>query len=149
MSPFHRLEHTYDPQDQDQDRLEQGSHQYPDHTHKNRLQHSYREQYNPADVMESGSVGNGRVEPGRQDSSLEPALPQILEHSYHELSENDQGRFEPYAFRLEHSYQMEVEDGKLQGGMFNKLSHSFNPDEVDAEDLKGCPIKKNIEVTLN
>jgi hypothetical protein len=139
MSPFHRLEHTYDPQDQDQDRLEQGSHQNPDRTHKNRLQHSYREQHNLSDVMESGSVDHGRVEPGRQDTSLEPALPQRLEHSFQELSENDQGRFEPYASRLEHSYEMEVEDGELKGGIFTKLSHSFNPDEVDAEDLKGCP----------
>jgi hypothetical protein len=84
--------------------------------------------------MESGSVDQGRV-----DISLEPALPQRPEHSYQELSENDQGRFEPYASRLEHSYQMEVGDGDLQGGMFTKLSHSFNPDEVDAENLKGCP----------
>jgi hypothetical protein len=139
MSPFHRLEHTYDPQDQDRDRLEPGSHQNPDRTHKNRLQHSYKEQYNSAEVIESGSVGNGRVEPERQDASMEPVLPQRLEHTYQGLSENDQGRFEPYASRLEHSYQMEVGDGELKDGMFTKLSHSFNPDEVDAEDLKGCP----------
>jgi hypothetical protein len=141
MSPFHRLEHNYDPQDQDQDRLEQGSHQNPDRTHKNRLQHSYWEQYNLTDVMESGPVDNGRVEPGRQAISLEPALPQRLEHSYQELGENYQGRFEPYASRLEHSYQMEVGDGELKGGILTtrKLSHSFNPDEVDAEDPKGCP----------
>jgi hypothetical protein len=94
--------------------------------------------------MESGSVDNGRVEPGRQDTSLDPALPQRLEHSFQELSENDQGRFEPYTSRLKHSYQMEVGDGgDLQGGMFTKLSHSFNPDEVDAEDSKGCPIKRH------
>ncbi len=89
--------------------------------------------------MESGSVDHGRVEPGRQDTSLDPALPQRLEHSYQVFSENDQGRFEPYASRLEHSYQMEEGDGELKGGIFTKLSHSFNPDEADAEDLKGCP----------
>jgi hypothetical protein len=147
MSPFHRLEHTYDPQDQDHASLEPGSDQNLDHTQKNRLQHSYREQHNLSDVMESGSVDHGRVEPGRQDTSLEPAIPQKLEHSYQELSENDQGRFEPYVSRLKHIYQMEVGDDELKGGMFTKLSHSFNPDEVDAEDLKGCPIK-NIEVTF-
>jgi hypothetical protein len=87
--------------------------------------------------MESGPVDNGRVEPGRQDASMEPVLPQRLEHK--ELIEYDQGRFEPYAFRLKHSYQMEVGDGELKGGIFTKLSHSFNPDEVDAEDFKGCP----------
>jgi hypothetical protein len=139
MSPFHRLEHTYDPQDQDHARLEPGSDENPDRTHKTRLQHSYREQYNISDVMKSGSVDHGRVELGQQDASMEPAPPQRLEHSYQEHSEDDQGRFEPYASRLEHSYQMEVGDGDLQGGMFTKLSHSFNPDEVDAEDLKGCP----------
>jgi hypothetical protein len=136
MSPFHRLEHTFDPQDQDHARLEPGSNQNPDRTYKNRLQHSYREQYNLSDVIESGSVGNGRVEPGRQDTSLEPDLPQRLEHSFQELSENDQGLFEPDASS---SYQMEVGDGELKGGIFTILSHSFNPDEVEAEELKGCP----------
>jgi hypothetical protein len=43
---------------------------------------------------------------------------------------------------------MEVGDDELKGGMFTKLSHSFNPDEVDAGDSKGCPkMTSNLQLT--
>ena len=140
MVAFQKLEHSYDPRQQDPSYDPRQPDPSYDHTHQD-------PSYDPTHQDPS-------YDPMHQDPSYDPThqdpsyaqgassyAPKTSDHRQHPdkgVAGVGEARFEPglHAHRLEHSYQLE-DLVKEDGDELSKLAHSFNPDNFDEEDLKG------------